>query len=262
MTKAFLLSALLVLVFAVSAEAQSGCCSHHGGVCGCMCCDGSALSDACRPYFPCVPTSPSSCRATALSGTRASLSWLDRSSNETSFRIEAKTESDTTFEEIGFVGANVTSTSVGNLTPNTTYSFRIRARGTGGDSSPSNQSTITTLDQPPACADPVLCFAGNRFKVEAHWQTRDGAAGNATVVRLTSDSGYLWFFASSNVEVVFKVLDACAVNGNYWFFSGGLTNVKVDLTVTDTVSEKVKTYSNPQGFAFQAVQDTQAFPCK
>src|SRR6266568_375749 len=31
---------------------RSGCCSHHGGVCGCGCCDGSSLSAICAPYYP------------------------------------------------------------------------------------------------------------------------------------------------------------------------------------------------------------------
>ena len=33
-------------------EARSGCCSHHNGVCGCRCCDGSSLSATCAPYYP------------------------------------------------------------------------------------------------------------------------------------------------------------------------------------------------------------------
>lgn len=33
-------------------DARSGCCSHHGGVCGCECCDGTALSAKCAPYYP------------------------------------------------------------------------------------------------------------------------------------------------------------------------------------------------------------------
>lgn len=32
--------------------ARSGCCSHHGGVCGCSCCDGRPLSSTCAPYYP------------------------------------------------------------------------------------------------------------------------------------------------------------------------------------------------------------------
>lgn len=33
-------------------EARRGCCSHHGGVCGCRCCDGTPLSAKCAPYYP------------------------------------------------------------------------------------------------------------------------------------------------------------------------------------------------------------------
>jgi hypothetical protein len=38
-----------------------------------------------------------------------------------------------------------------------------------------------------------------------------------------------------------------------------LTNVNVVLTVRDTKNGAVKTYTNPQGVAFQPVQDTAAF---
>ena len=51
----------------------------------------------------------------------------------------------------------------------------------------------------------------------------------AGAVKLADDSGYVWFFADeNNVEAVFKVLDGCFINQNYWFFAGGLTNVEVD----------------------------------
>jgi len=33
-------------------EARRGCCSWHGGVCGCRCCDGTPLSSTCLPYYP------------------------------------------------------------------------------------------------------------------------------------------------------------------------------------------------------------------
>jgi hypothetical protein len=51
-----LFSAIIVFLFCFCAintvEARSGCCSHHGGVCGCGCCDGSPLSATCAPYYP------------------------------------------------------------------------------------------------------------------------------------------------------------------------------------------------------------------
>jgi hypothetical protein len=33
-------------------DAHSGCCSHHGGVSGCGCGDGTSLSATCAPYYP------------------------------------------------------------------------------------------------------------------------------------------------------------------------------------------------------------------
>jgi len=40
------------LTFSPITYARSGCCSHHGGVCGCGCCDGTGLSATCAPYYP------------------------------------------------------------------------------------------------------------------------------------------------------------------------------------------------------------------
>ena len=88
-----------------------------------------------------------------------------------------------------------------------------------------------------------------------------GLAGEARAVELTADTGYLWFFDAANVETVVKVLDGCAANGRFWVFAGGLTNVEVELTVTDTLTGVAKTYANPAGRAFQPVQDTSALAC-
>ena len=70
---------------------------------------------------------------------------------------------------------------------------------------------------------------------------------------------YFCFFSSDNVEMVFKVLNGCGLNSRYWTFAGGLTDVNVIMTVTDTQTGTVKTYTNPQGTAFQPIQDTSAF---
>jgi hypothetical protein len=61
--------------------------------------------------------------------------------------------------------------------------------------------------------------------------------------------------------MVVKVLTGCSVNGQYWVFAGGLTNVGVEWRVTDTLTEVTKTYSNAAGTPFQPVQDSSAFPC-
>ena len=112
----------------------------------------------------------------------------------------------------------------------------------------------------PACSPSptTLCLSGNRFAVTASWKSSSGQ-GTATAVSMTGDTGYLWFFQSSNVEVVVKVLNGCSINSRFWVFAGGLTNVQVTLSVTDTRTGSVKTYTNPQNTAFQPIQDTSAF---
>lgn len=103
-----------------------------------------------------------------------------------------------------------------------------------------------------------LCLSGGRFAVEAAWEDFSDRTGTGTAVGLTGDSGYFWFFDAANVEVVLKVLDATAFNGRFWVFYGALSNVEYTLTVTDTVTGKVKTYKNPKG-RFASVGDTEAF---
>jgi hypothetical protein len=114
---------------------------------------------------------------------------------------------------------------------------------------------------PPRCVggDLTLCLNGERFEVRADWTAPNGQGGHGHAVRLTADTGTFWFFMSSNVEVVVKVLQGCATNDRYWVFAGGLTNVRVHLTVRDSWTGAIKEYTNPQGAAFRPIQDTQAF---
>jgi CSLREA domain-containing protein len=104
----------------------------------------------------------------------------------------------------------------------------------------------------------TLCLGGGRFRVTATWQTST-ATGSGTAVTLTPDSGYFWFFDPGNVEVVVKVLNGCGVNSRYWLFAAGLTNVRVNLTVTDTRTGQTKTYTNPLGRTYVSILDTNAF---
>jgi hypothetical protein len=107
--------------------------------------------------------------------------------------------------------------------------------------------------------DTVLCTEGGRFQIEATWQTPSGGSGPGYAVSLTSESGYFWFFEPSNVELIVKTLDACAIGSGEWFFAAGMTDVGVELKVTDTLTGEGKTYSNPVGTPFSPIQDITTF---
>jgi photosystem II stability/assembly factor-like uncharacterized protein len=123
--------------------------------------------------------------------------------------------------------------------------------------------TLPDTGGTPMCTqdDLTLCLDGGRFRVTASWTSNDNSSGLGHAVPLTGDTGYFWFFDRTNIEVVVKVLEACSVNGNRWVFASGLTNVFVNLSVTDITGGATNTYRNPQGTAFQPIQDTAAFPC-
>ncbi len=121
-------------------------------------------------------------------------------------------------------------------------------------------ATYTAATGGCVASDTTLCLHGNRFRVEANWRTPEGQTGAAHAVPLPSDAGYFWFFQPTNAELFVKVKDACVAPYNrYWFFAAGLTNVRVELVVTDTQAGQSKPYVNPLNRPFRAIQDTQAF---
>jgi ELWxxDGT repeat protein len=103
-----------------------------------------------------------------------------------------------------------------------------------------------------------LCLNGGRFAVTVTWQDFSGNKGNGTAVDLSGDTGYFWFFNAANVELVLKILDGRPLNGKFWVFYGALSNVAYTITVRDTVTGHMRTYTNPSG-EFASVADTAAF---
>jgi len=105
----------------------------------------------------------------------------------------------------------------------------------------------------------TLCLNQARFQVTVEWEVpSEGRAGHGTAVALTGDTGYFWFFNSDNVEFVIKVLDGRAINGHFWVFYGALSDVQYTITVMDTQTRAVKTYTNPSG-TLASVADTSVF---
>jgi hypothetical protein len=104
----------------------------------------------------------------------------------------------------------------------------------------------------------TLCLGGGRFEAKVVWQTPP-AAGPGFAVPLTGDTGGFWFFGAGNLELVTKVVDGTAVNGEYWVFAAGLSSVQYELSVRDLLSGRTRTYVHPAG-PLESRADTRAFP--
>lgn len=104
-----------------------------------------------------------------------------------------------------------------------------------------------------------------RFRVTMTFRVPSGSTNNALAVPLApagfSRGGAFHFGDSQNPEVLLKVLNGCPINNQFWVFFAATTNVEYTIVVTDTVTGRQRSFSNPQGNPAQPVQDTSAFSC-
>ena len=119
----------------------------------------------------------------------------------------------------GFLHANaagnafdIAVTNPGELILNTSHPFTI---------------TLSATDPHTSQTAPGVAMRGNDL-----W-------GYFSIPAITNNPG--------NPEVFVKLLDGTAINGSFWFFYGGLTNLEYTLTVTDSTNGATKTYTKPAG---------------
>jgi CSLREA domain-containing protein len=130
---------------------------------------------------------------------------------------------------------------------------QLRPAGTGCDA-----GSVEIL--PSACQpdENTLCLgAGDRFQVTVRW-TAQGKSETGKAVPLRLDSGAFWFFDPANVELTVKVLDGCSLNGKFWVFLTGLTDVGVEVTVEDMQTNRTWTHNHAAGTPLEPRLDTNA----
>lgn len=116
---------------------------------------------------------PGNLVATTVSSTEIRLTWVDNSTNETSFLLERIT--DGVFKQFRMTGANIITIKLTSLTPGTRYTFRVRAAIPGGYTDYSNTATATTLGGTTATLAsprPLKARAVSANEVELTWEDR------------------------------------------------------------------------------------------
>ena len=99
-----------------------------------------------RSSPPVLPSAPTDLIAVAFGGCQVILAWTECGAGGLGFTIErADCNSPCSpFGGIGKVGPHVTAFRDGSVDPRMTYSYRVRAMNTSGDSSPSDVVEVTT----------------------------------------------------------------------------------------------------------------------
>lgn len=104
----------------------------------------------------------------------------------------------------------------------------------------------------------TICLSSDRFAVSVTFRANN-TPGNATAIEYTADSGLFWFFSSTNIEMLLKIINACSLNQRYWVFAAATTDLEYTITVTDTKTGNVKQYFHAAGTPAPAITDTSAF---
>jgi carboxypeptidase T len=123
------------------------------------------------------PAAPGNLAATAASSSQINLSWTDSDSSEAGFKIERCSGAGcSNFTQIATTGANVSSFANTGLTASTSYSYRVRAYNSAGDSSYSNTASATTQAAPaiPTAPTNLTATTASRSQINLSW------ADNAT----------------------------------------------------------------------------------
>jgi len=108
-------------------------------------------------------------------------------------------------------------------------------------------------------SDSTAFVRSGRFRLSAEWRAFDGQTGAGKRYGSSAESAEFWFFGPSNIELIAKIVDGTALNGNYWVFLGALSNVQFDLTIFDQQARSARQYFNAEG-AFASFGDIEAFP--
>ena len=137
--------------------------------------------------------------------------------------------------------------------PGLQTNYRSASVGAAGASDAASDTACTPNDT-------VLCLQDGRYDVRANWRVGEQRS-TAKAFPRTADTGMFWFFSPDNVELVVKVLDGCAINGHRWVLMGGLTDVVVDISVTDIETAETRMYGSPGGSPFPTIFDLKAFSC-
>jgi hypothetical protein len=106
--------------------------------------DPSNVASATTNLVDSPPTAPTGLTARAVSDMAVNLTWSDNSGDEDGFRIERATEAGFTTATVILAGENATSHADGNLSPGTTYYYRVYAFNAQGTSAPTEPASATT----------------------------------------------------------------------------------------------------------------------
>ncbi len=181
----------------------------------------SNVDDATTHSVVTIPVAPSNLSATAASSSQINLSWIDNSDNETGFKIERSTTSNTSgFSQIATVGSNVCTYSNTGLGPGGHYWYRVRAYNSAGNSGYSNVDDATTgiIFIPPEAPTGLSATAVSSSQINLSWTDHSNTETGFKIERSTT-SGTSGFSQIGTVGSNIRAYSSTGLSSGmrYWY---------------------------------------------
>lgn len=137
---------------------------------------------------------------------------------------------------------------VTDLARNTAKTYLSPTNNCGGNDANAFASSVAAQpSREAACraGKNTACLLKGRFQVEGTWRNQfNGTSGSMGASRVSDLTSAFFFGSPGNVELLVKVAD---LGNRIGLFYGAMSNLEYTLTVRDTLTGEVKTYSNPAG---------------
>ncbi|MFH1261951.1 MAG: fibronectin type III domain-containing protein [Pseudomonadota bacterium] len=178
---------------------------------------------------PTIPAAPTTLVVASTTDTTVKLNWTDNSNNESEFHVYR----DGALVSALTVATNVTTVTDTGRTPNTTYSYLVKAYNAAGESSASNTVSPKTLLSIPQAPTSLTATAYSNTQIQLHW-----------VDNADNESGFTVYFQNGSVakaintaNTVDTIIDGLTASTSYTFYviarnDAGPSNASNNATAT------------------------------
>lgn len=135
---------------------------------------------------PTPPLAPTTLAVTVVSNSSLKLTWVDKSTNETGFKIERSLDG-TTFTQLTTAGAGVLNFTDTGLTASTKHYYRVRATNAGGDSAFTSIASATTAapPAPPTAPTTLALTVKSSSQINLAWSDKSTTETGFKIERST-----------------------------------------------------------------------------
>ena len=151
--------------------------------------------------------------AVAATPSHVSLSWTDRSDNETGFVVERSTDGGSSWQISTTLVAGSNGYTDVSIEAGITYAYRVYALGAAGRSEYSNTVTITPVSAPPT---ELVAAARSSSRIDLAWSDVSGESGYR--IERSSDGLSGWESVGTSVSDVTTFSDTSLPPGGTFFY--------------------------------------------